>query len=359
MKLSDIPGIILDNILVPADEVAEYIQDKLEQNGISEFEHSLFQFIVEFFNDSPSIIQKTSGTTGTPKELELSKESMLASAVNTNKFLGLKPFSTLFLCLPIEYIAGKMMVVRAIAGQHNLMYTEPSSMPEIKSHLPIHLCAMVPLQAFNIFSDFEMLQSLKNLLVGGAEIRPELEEMLRTLNEPVYETFGMAETYSHIALRRVNGENRTKIFTAMDGVLLSVDERQCLIVDAPYLNRPVVTDDIVELIDEHQFRWKGRFDNVINTGGKKVHPELLEEKIANSLNVASAVIGIDDHALGKRIVIVVDRRCNIPDELLHHQIQEVLPRHFQPKEIHRVDEFPYNPSMKIDRLKLYKLITNA
>ncbi|MCG8696880.1 MAG: AMP-binding protein [Bacteroidales bacterium] len=351
-----IPGIIINNKIVPIEDISSFIANELARPGIRKWEQKIYQFIDTFFDSSEYIDQDTSGTSGTPKLIRLSKKAMITSAIKSLDYLKIPPAANSLLCLPIDYIAGKMVVVRSIVGQLNMLYTEPIGMPVLNGKQNIKLCSMVPMQAFNLFSNYELLQSLDTLLIGGAEIRPELEGMLQNLSINVYETFGMAETCSHIALRRISGSNREKSFTLLPNVSISTDKRSCLIIETDYLDETVYTNDIVEILDEKHFIWKGRFDNLINSGGKKIHPEVLESQLERELFFPVAIIGVDDPVLGSKLVLVTEKKnCPNTDDLLV-KLNEILPKHQVPKSISLVDEMPRNKSFKIDRNKLKDLV---
>ena len=352
----DIPGIILKNKLIPIDEVEKYLTEFLNDAETPEWEARIFRFILEFLNDDTTITQQTSGTTGKPKTLTLTKSALIASAKITLETLNIPRSGTAFLCLPIDYIAGKMLVVRALVGQMNLFYSEPSSMPELEGIGKIDLCSMVPMQAYNIFSDYDMLHAMGTLLVGGSEIRPELEEMLQSLKEPAYETFGMAETCSQVGIRRINGEEKDTKFKILKGFDISVDERSCMVVNADFLGEEIVTNDIIELIEGGYFIWHGRKDNLINSGGKKVHPETIESLIMARVGHPVAVCGVDDEKLGQRIVLAVEKQYCSDTKDLENLVKEVLMSHQQPKEFLLLDKIPLNNAFKIDRISLKKEI---
>lgn len=356
--LKDISGIIINNKLIPIDEAVEFCQAQISSSEKKKWEKDVYQFIADFFDDSDIVIQKTSGTTGPAKEYALKKSAMVASAQITLDYLEIPVVSNALLCLPVDYIAGKMMIVRAIVGQLNLLLVEPSGIPVLNTRQNIALCAMVPMQAFNIFNNYDMLQSLEVLLIGGAELRPELEEMLQSINIRVYETFGMTETYSHIALRKISGDDKEDCFIVLGGVEIKTDNRNCLVVKTEYLEDEVVTNDIVELIDSKHFKWRGRYDNLINSGGKKIHPEVIEKQLEYQLLFPTAILGLEDEILGHKVVLVTEKKYCHDKEILEKRLREILPPHYVPKEIILVDEIPHSDTFKIDRKKLIEMIGN-
>ncbi len=352
----DFPGIILNDRLFPIEDLQSFSKEMIESD-IPDWEKNIYRFIVDFLDDKDYIEQESSGTTGNPTLFKLSKKSMIESALRTVDFFNLKFAQSALLCLPIEYIAGKMMVVRSFVSCLNLFWEAPSSMPAIDKYGKIDFCAMVPLQVFNSFSNYEFIRNIKNLIIGGSELRPELIARFREVNNNAYETYGMAETCSHVALRKITGGNPDEYFKAIPGVEFELDDRGCLIIKADYLDNVVQTNDVVELINNQQFIWKGRYDNLINSGGVKVKPEELEAEIGQVLDLDFAIIGLPDKELGQMIVFVAesDKELN-PEEILA-VIKEVVSKHHIPKKFFAVKEFPRNKAFKIDRKKLVEMIS--
>jgi o-succinylbenzoate---CoA ligase len=346
-------GLIICNRIYPVDQLDDLCQNMLADNSIPIWEKKIYAFIAEWIDDNDYITQTSSGTTGIPKELKLSKKAMVAAALNTCNLFDLRFGQTAMLCLPIEYIAGKMMIVRALAGGLNLLITEPSSMPDMAAFGKIDFCAMVPLQVFNSLNTVETLRRIRKLIIGGAEIRDELEVVLGDLPNEVYATYGMAETLSHVAIRRINGTERERNYHAVPGVKFSLDERNCLAIEANYLKKKIQTNDVVDLIDKSNFRWIGRYDNLINSGGVKIVPEEVEAIISKSTGFDCAVIGLADEKFGEKVVLVIERGgSEITEQELQSTLLTELPKRMQPKEIIFVDELPRNHSYKVDRLKL-------
>lgn len=348
-------GLLLNNKIYPIDYLQELCESKIDDDNVAQWEKEVYKFIREWINDKDYIVQKSSGTTGKKKDIKLSKETMIHSAQNTCEFFDLKFGQNALLCLPIEYIAGKMMIVRAFVGGLNLILTEPTSMPDFSGLKKIDFCAMVPLQVYNSLNSVETLRRINKLIIGGAEIRDELEVMLRDLTINVYATYGMAETSSHVAIRRLSGIEHERYYNAMPEVKFSVDDRDCLIIEAAYLKGKIVTNDVVDLIDEKQFRWIGRYDNLINSGGKKIVPEEIEAVISKSTGMDCTVIGLPDARLGKKVVLIVEKGgSEVTENEIKSMIESELPKHLQPKEIVYINELPRNHAFKVDRQKLVK-----
>jgi O-succinylbenzoic acid--CoA ligase len=324
---------------------------------INPWEKEIFRFIINWLSDSSDIVQFSSGTTGKPKEIRLSKVSMMQSARITCDYLKLREGHTSLLCMPVDFIAGRMMIIRSMVGGLNLLIIEPKSIPLIDTLPPIDFAAMVPLQVLNLLICRNDLGSIKKLLIGGAEISSELENLLKNVSTEIYATYGMTETASHIALRKLNGSVREKSYHALPGVNISVDNRGCLIITAPWLINPIKTNDLVELSGTTSFRWLGRFDNLINSGGIKIVPEEVEAIVAEKTGKECVAIGIPDPKLGQKLVFVLegDQLTGSP-ETLKSEFDNILPRRWKPKSVVLVPKFPRNEALKVDRRKLARMI---
>jgi O-succinylbenzoic acid--CoA ligase len=350
----NLPGLQLNNKLFSVEELRVYAAAMLE-NNLPDWEHKIYAFILNFLDDKDFILQQSSGTTGTPKTFQLSKKAMLESARLTCEVLDLRYGQNALLCLSADYIAGKMIVVRSLVCGLNLFWEEPSSLPALQNYNKIHLCSMVPLQAFNAFNSPKLLQNIDVLLIGGAEIRPELKALFGKINNRSYETYGMAETCSHIALKKISGPNPDANFKTLPGIKVNTDHRSCLVAHVPFLPEPVVSNDVVETIDEQTFVWKTRFDNLINTGGLKVIPEEVETEIAKILKHEFAIIGLPDKKLGQKITLVIESEKRIDENQLRETLSKNLKPHQIPKEIRYLKILPRNAAFKVERKKLLLL----
>ena len=338
-------------------ELLQYSSQQIVSSETNTWEKEIFRFIINWLSDSPHIIQFSSGTTGKPKEIRLSKESMMQSARNTCSFLNLQNGMNALLCMPTDYIAGKMMIVRSFVCGMNLLITEPKSLPDIMAPTSVDFCAMVPMQVLNLLTCMIDLHPIKTLLVGGAEISAELERLLQGVTTRTYATYGMAETSSHIALRLLNSPATEKSYTAMPGVELSMDERGCLVIQAKYLPGKVISNDLVEITGKNSFKWIGRFDNLINSGGVKIVPEEVEVLIMEKSMLECVALGIPDSKLGEKLVFVFEKEqvhSSLPKLL--SDLETFLPRRWKPKKIILVDLFPRNDAMKIDRRRLLEYV---
>jgi O-succinylbenzoic acid--CoA ligase len=349
-------GATFNNKYFTTEALIAYSEKALASGLLPEWELKIYQFILTFFDDKQYVEQLSSGTTGTPKNFKLSKSAMIHSAQNTIEILGLKAGDNALLCLPIDYIAGKMMVVRALLAGLNLNWEEPSSAPLLQNYDSIDFCAMVPMQVYNSIENRDAFIKIRTLIIGGSELRSDVKEMIGGLSNTIYETYGMAETCSHIALRKISGQNRDDSFSILPGISISVDDRNCLKISASYLENEVVTNDVVELIDETRFLWKGRYDNLINSGGIKINPEQLETSISKITGMECAVIGVADEKLGQKVVLFIESVQKEDTNDLASLIKYNLAGFHVPREIVVVKELPRNKSFKIDRLRLKELM---
>ena len=334
------------------------ILDFSSSDTLLQFEEKLPEFIVLFlknwFSDSKFMKLQTSGSTGTPKILDVEKDKMLNSAKMTCDFLGLKEGNTALLCLPTEYISGKMILVRAIERRMKLLIQTPSLFPLENITKEIDFCAMTPLQVQN---SLDKIHYIKKLIIGGASISESLKQQLIQKNPQtkIYETYGMSETLSHIALKSISPK-REEYFRVLDGIKISQDQRGCLVINAPLLNDKIlITNDLIKLKNKREFNFLGRIDNIINSGGIKISPESLEDWIKKFIPNELVFIGIPDINLGEKLVLVLEGKedLNLKSHILQLPFEK---KYLKPKEIIFIEKIPRTPNNKIDRLGLKNLL---
>ncbi|MGB8705684.1 MAG: AMP-binding protein [Gillisia sp.] len=321
-------------------------------------EGAIGDFLLDWIKPSEFITVKTSGSTGTPKKFRIRKEFMVNSAKATGSFFELPEKSTALLCLPVDYIAGKMMLVRAMVLGWELDSIPPSSNPLDQVFKTYDFCAMTPFQLDNSIA---RLHLIKKLIVGGGAVAPNLQLMVQGLKTKVYETFGMTETVSHIAAKRLNAKKKKKKeipFKLLPNIQISTDDRGCLIVKAPKVAEgTVVTNDMVEILTYKKFLWKGRYDNVINSGGIKLFPEEIERKLNEIIDRRFFITSLPDDALGQKLVLFVETDFS-EDYLqqLKKQIEELdsLTRYEKPRKIYLIEKFEETPNGKIHRKNTLK-----
>lgn len=326
----------------------------------TDFEQRVISFVKEWFDDSQTVKVQTSGSTGTPKVFDIEKDRMRYSANKTCDILGLKQGDSALLCLPVDYISGKMMVVRAIERKLTLFIKKPSVNPVNDLEATIDFCAMSPLQVEN---SLDKIHLIKNIIIGGAAVSQSLKSKIsdqlnneKTLiKNHIYETYGMSETLSHIALKQIYpiAEDYFKVF---DDVEISLDKRGCLQIFAPNLNsETLLTNDLVEIKNGKEFRFLGRIDNVINSAGLKIYPEQLENLVKKELSNEVVFLGIADELLGQKLVLVIEGQEK--GEIIERLGKIVYPsKNHHPKEIIFIEKFPRIPNGKIDRRALTQKI---
>ena len=306
-------------------------------------------FIEQWNNVSEYVGVTTSGTTGKPKHIEVKKEWMRYSASNTIKYFGLEEGKTALLALSPHFIAGKMMLVRAIEAKLKLWVCPPNDLSILNTDIQIDFCPLVPLQAEKYF---EQLHKINHLLLGGAPVSVSLEQQLQRLPIQVYQSFAMTETLSHFAIRNISmREQFYKVFETID---FGVDDNQCLWIKAPQLGQEFVqTTDIVELVNSG-FVWKQRADFMINSGGIKLNPEGLEKQCRFLTERGWSFIfsSRPDDKLGNKLVLVVEEE-SVGDRLMELKKADFnLEPYSIPKQVYVVKTIPRTPySQKVTRLK--------
>lgn len=329
----------------------------------TEFEEKVISFLKEWQSDSTKVPVQTSGSTGIPKVFEIEKSKMLNSARMTCNFLNLKEGDAALLCLPVEYISGKMMVVRALERKLKLSVATPAAKPVQNLDVTIDFCAMSPLQVEN---SLHKIHFIKNLIIGGAQVSQSLKNKIsqslkdKNTETTVYETYGMSETLSHIGLKQIYPVSE-EYFSVFKGIEIALDERRCLKISAPALHPEILqTNDLVELKDDRHFKFLGRIDNVINSGGLKIHPEELESLLHRYIPREAAFLGVNDEKLGQKLVLVIEGKqtkdlTSQLDEALK-ETEKTFSKNHLPKTIHFIPVFPRIPNGKLNRKELLHLL---
>lgn len=317
-------------------------------SDLRQFYREAIDFLHQWFQDSPYLEVQTSGSTGSPKVLSIEKKYMIASASMTCDFLGLSAKDTALLCMPLRYIGAKMMLVRALVTNMNILLQTPSRYPLTHIAKQPDFIAMVPLQVMASLAHAEEKEKLKNtreLIIGGASIDPSLEKELKDFPHNVWSTYGMTETLSHIALRKINGE-ASPYYQTLDPIKISTTEEKCLVIHAPHLGHErLETNDIVELKDEKSFRILGRKDLVVNSGGIKIQIEQVEQILKEHIELPFAISSQKDTELGEKLIFVSEK----PIPNIEDICKNVLPKHHKPKLYLQITEIPRTESGKIAR----------
>ena len=304
-----------------------------------DFEKPVGNFILDWFDNNDFIEMNTSGSTGIPKLIRVKKTAMVKSAIATGNFFDLNPGDRVLNCLPVKYVAGKMMFVRGFILGLDMDFVAPSSQPLKNIDCNYDFSAMVPIQAQNSLKE---LPKIKKIIVGGAKINVNLERELQKLKNESYETYGMTETISHIAAKKV-GE---RVFNILPNIKIGIDDRSCLVVEALDISdEKIITNDLIELVSESQFIFLGRLDNMINSGGIKLMPEKIEHKIAALIPQRFFIFGKPDTDLGEKVILVIEGE---PYDL-DPNLLDVLDKYEKPKEVVFIPKFKETGNGKIIR----------
>lgn len=318
----------------------------------------LILFLKDWFSGCNQFMVHTSGSTGEPKPIMVSRQALIASAQRTIRFFNLKPQQSVLLCLPIGFIAGKMMIVRALVGGLNLIPVEPSGFPLQTVTNLVDFAAFTPMQMMNELSRTvdSKRHLLRKVIIGGGVVSSGLDNLLKEQTFEAWETYGMTETLTHVALRKINGTNPQNSFFPLPGIEISADDRGCLVISNPeFLDVKVVTNDFADIFSDGSFRITGRWDNVINSGGVKIQPEKIEAALAHIYSGEIYASSVSNDLLGNQLVLVVNKQLE-NSQLLFSMLEDKLPRYLMPASLYVVNEFPKTVSGKINRLKLKECI---
>lgn len=327
------------------------------------FEKSIGDFLMDWLDQNDHIKVTTSGSTSRPKSMRLKKQHMVNSALSSGDFFGISVGDSALHCLPADFIAGKMMLVRAMMLGLEIDLVEPSLNPLEKVEKNYDFAAMTPLQLHNALPK---LDSIKKLIVGGAPVSRDLIEDIQEVSTLIFETYGMTETVTHIAARQLNHfrnaeEVENSWFRVLPNVKIKTDDRGCLVINAPHITKgTIVTNDLVNIRDEKEFEWLGRYDNVVNSGGVKLIPELIEEKFSQSLDKRFFVSGLPDKELGQKLVMVIE---DDPEKEAHYQdiLKSVkgLDKYEMPKSLFFTTAFEETENGKVIRHATLEKVTGS
>lgn len=327
-----------------------------------------YDFAQTWIANQPEYLLHTSGSTGQPKPITLAREQLESSARLTGKALQLGKGTRALVALNIRYIAGVMMLTRGMVLDWELTIMEPSANPllSVPAGQTFDFVALVPLQLSDILENKETRRrvgSLGKILLGGAPVSVALWEQIRRLSVPVYQSYGMTETVSHVALRQLNGTGPHEDYTLLEGVNFGVDQRGCLYVSGPMtLHQTIQTNDLVEITSDRTFRWLGRADQVINSGGVKIPLEQVERVVEQILYGMGCSFEFfcwhePDEKLGQKLIMVVKNRdVYFPGEKVLSEIRQRESAYLAPRRIYFVDEFLKTPTDKVDKRRTVDLL---
>lgn len=307
-------------------------------------------FLIDWLNNEDYLYVNTSGSTSQPKAIKLKKQAMVNSAIATGDFFGLEPGDTAIDCLPSHYIAGKMMLVRAMILGLEIDCVEPSAHPIYDYEKHYDFCAMIPLQLKHTIN---YTDNIKTIIVGGSKVTKPLLEKIRGCKSKFYETYGMTETVTHVAVRQLPSKafKGDCLFKALPNVTFGQDERACLIINASKLvDEALVTNDIVDLKSETSFELLGRYDNVINSGGVKLFPEQIEDKLQPIIDERFIVAGEEDTTLGEKLILIIENPRDSVESIQNRiKLLKGLTKFEVPKKIYTIDKFSETVNGKIQR----------
>ncbi|MDX1522152.1 MAG: AMP-binding protein [Anaerolineae bacterium] len=345
--------------------------DTIPWATLSPYETHVLNFCRQWLGRQAMFTLRTSGSTGDPKSISITRRHMQISARLTGQALNLQPGDKALVCLSTEYIAGLMMLVRGFVLGLQLTVIDPTSRPlqDFSAESRFDFTAMVPLQLQNCLSEATeapdkraILNGMRAIILGGAPVSVPLAEQLQQITAPIYHTYGMTETVTHIALRRLNGPQVSDYFTPLPGVNLGVDERGCLTIRADVTdNQTVITNDLVELRPDGRFKWLGRVDHTINSGGVKVQIEKVEAALevlfyiyrGASLAERRFFVGALDHPqLGQEVVAVVEGEpFSAATKIeIYAKMRRMLNKYEIPRAYYFLKKFDETPTGKIDRI---------
>lgn len=312
----------------------------------------LYLFLNEWFGASPFIAVHTSGSTGKPKKLIVRKEQMMQSARLTCEYLNLQPGDTALLCMNLRYIGAMMVVVRSLVAGLNLIVRPASGHPLADIKGALTFVAMVPLQVYNTLQvpeEKERLRQTDVLIIGGGAIDEALETEIRNLPGAVYSTYGMTETLSHIALRRLNGLSASNRYYPFSSIRLSLSSENTLVIEAPLVcDETLQTNDIARIYPDGSFIILGRKDNVINSGGIKIQAEEIERALRPIIPVPFVITSVPDKRLGQAVTLLMTGSVCVNE--VEYKLQNLLASYYRPKYIRIVDHIPQTENGKIDRM---------
>jgi len=350
-KIDIHPSFKLNGLHYEANQLLEIAKD-LEKSGVH-YEINIGIFLQQWLDENDFVLVKTSGSTGTPKEIQLSKQQMINSAKATGIFFKLSENTTALLCLPSNYIAGKMMLVRAMVLGWDLHIVAPEKDAITQYDNDYDFVAMVPYQ---VHHSLKSLDKIKKLIIGGGAISEKLNQELQNVNTEVFATYGMTETITHIAVRRINGLAKSNEYTALPDVKFSLNDNSCLVINAPEVSSEnVITNDMVQLNSPTTFEYLGRIDNVINSGGVKFFPEQIEAKLSPYIKCSFIIASEKDTILGERLILIIENESNEISSNISDAFQNLSP-YERPKKIYTFSKFPYTETGKIKRKEVLQIL---
>lgn len=368
----NINSLILNQKKFSYDEIRQHT---FRSQDLEEYEYQTLERCADWLNQKLFFTMHTSGSTGKPQAIQLSRRQMLQSAQTTIQALGLKAGDRALVCINTAYIGGLMMLVRGLTFNLSLYIIPPSRNPLAEIHRqsskaipPFDFMALIPWQFQTMLEqekDFpQFIQNTQAIILGGAPVSYALEQSIRTFSAPIYSTYGMTETVSHIALRRLNGAEPQSCFQVLPGIQVDQDQRGCLKIKGLVTeDKWLQTNDRVEIVKQNQFIWLGRADFIINSGGIKIQGEVLERQLEEifaklQINPTFFISALPDEQLGQKVALIIEDQPWPETKLanLKQAMQKMMDRYKIPKNIVFFPEFIRTATEKIDRKKTISLL---
>ncbi len=329
----------------------------LDPRKLDDAERAAIDFIRNWQAGKSSFTFHTSGSTGEPRPISFRREQLMASAQLSIEALRLKAGMKVLVCLDARFVAGALMLVRCLVNSMDIILQRPTSHPFSLYSEPVDFVALVPLQVSLLLDENpSLLNRRMTVIIGGAPLKESMVARLQEVQAECYATYGMTETLTHIALRKLNGEGKQHAFHLLPGVQAKNNEHGCLVISAAHLDTPIVTHDLAEWTDKDSFRILGRSDQVINSGGVKVHPHHVELIIERTIEEQGHlfrffVAGRPDPQLGEHVCLIIEGQPlakAIEGALLGHVNQWLSP-YERPRQVIYVPKFIETSTQKIDR----------
>ena len=323
----------------------------LDKAVLDEIDPEIHQLLSFWESDKNKITVHTSGSTGTPKKINIYKNQMIASAKNTLGYFDIKDNSTFLNCLPMKYIGGKMMLIRAILSKSRMVLCKPSVNPINQLDTEIDFIALTPLQLNYLLEKKHIFKKIKLAIIGGGLVSENLISKIQNLTTNCFQTYGMTETISHIAVRNLNNCTNKTPYKCLEDIKVGANNKNQLIINSKKLDiENLVTNDKVKILNNEEFIFLNRTDNIINSGGLKINPAEVENKIVKSFGENNFFVDkIKNDKFGDEIILIALKILKI--DLLIESINLIKDKKFQPKKIFIVDKFIFNDNQKIDKLK--------
>ena len=359
IKKSIMPHIYIQN--------NRYFYDKLSDTETkinTDYTNATLSFCKKWIDNNSNFELTTSGSTGKPKNIQLKRSQLTHSASLTNRFFKLNSSDHFLVCLNTKMVAGMMMLVRGMLADATITVVEPQGNPltQLPPDTTCNFVALVPLQLENILlkgteKERHILNKMKAVIIGGGPVSDSLHELILKLDCPVYHTYGMTETVSHIALKKLNQNDRSDYYQALEGVEIKTDTRECLMIRSAVTEHEwITTNDRVSIENDNYFKWLGRIDFVINSGGVKVQPEILEKKIdklfkEHGIHNAFFTIGMPDDTLGEKVTLIIEGQlpANFDESTLAQQLKLACSKYEVPRQFFFIEKFALTESGKINR----------